>query len=226
VTDFPRELAQRYPGVAFDPRLDVQPESPRRLEVYLCRAVEADDGLARVHFDRLYIEPLTLDDDVKQLLRHKLLLEGGRLSSYTGRGELAQWVKAIGARLRVDVLRAGREDAVEDRMLEALVPASANSELEHLKQDARKALRDALYDGLEALDSRERLFVQHYHLDGLTLTAIGEMYGVAPSTVMRALERARLRLKEVAHAWLAQTHGLSPTALDSLVRAAGSHFEP
>lgn len=225
MTQLAGEVSARFPGIALDPRLleaVAQMAGQRRAEVYLCRAIEAGDTCAREHFELRFVQPLPVDDDVKQLVRQKLLTEPKRLAGYTGRGDLSQWLKAICARTQIDVQRAGREDAVEERVLDALMPDSSTPEVALLKRQARAALRDALHDALGRLDTRERLFVQHHYLDGLTLTAIGTMYAVAPSTVMRALDRVRHHLKDATIALLVERHGGS---VESLVRAAGSHFE-
>jgi|GEM_PF-2209763 len=225
MTQLAGEVGARFPGVALDPRLleaVARSVKERHAEVYLCRAIEAGDPCAREHFERRFVQPLPVDDDVKQLVRQKLLTEPKRLASYTGRGGLAQWLRAICARTQIDVQRAGREDAVEDRVLEVMLPTTATPEVALLKHQARGALREALHEALGRLDPRERLFVQHHYLDGLTLTAIGAMYGVAASTVMRALDRVRDNLKDATLALLIERHGGS---VESLVRAAGSHFE-
>ncbi len=217
------EIAARFPGISIDERLiGAVAATGRPAEVYLCRAIEAGDAVARDHFERGFVQPLPVDDDVKQLVRQRLFRQPEKLAGFTGRGGLAQWLKAICARTQIDVQRAGREVAVEQRVLDALVPASAGPEIALLKQQARAALRAAVREALAGLGAREQLFVQHHYLDGLTLTAIGSMYGVSPSTVMRALDRVRVQLKDAAMALLVERHGGS---IDSLVRAAGSHFE-
>lgn len=223
MTQLAGEVSARFPGVAIDERLlSSVPPGERGAEVYLCRAIEAGDVRAREHFERGFVQPLPVDDDVKQLVRQKLLTDPKRLAGFTGRGALSQWLKAICARTQIDVQRAGREDAVEQRVLDVLLPVSASPEIALLKNQARASLRDALHEALSRLDTRERLFVQHHYLDGLTLTAIGTMYSVAPSTVMRALDRVRVHLKDATIALLVERHGGS---VESLVRAAGSHFE-
>lgn len=219
------EVAARFPGIGLDERLLAEVAVAavgRPAEVYLCRAIAAGDLAARAHFERGFVQPLPIDDDVKQLVRQRLLTQPAKLAGYTGRGDLSQWLKAVCARTQIDVQRAGREEAVEQRVLDALVPASASPEVALVKQQARAALHAAVREALAGLAAREQLFVQHHYLDGLTLTAIGAMYGVAPSTVMRALDRVRARLKDETIALLVERHGGS---VESLVRAAGSHFE-
>lgn len=200
-------------------------ETPdRTAELELCRACAQGDAAAQATFEARYVATLSADDEVKQVVLQKLLV-GGRLRDYSGRGELGRWVKAVAARVTVDLKRGQREEAVEERVLEAMLPG-AQPEMETLRAEARATLSEAVRTALEGLEPRERLFVQHYHLDGMTLQAIGELYGVVPSTVMRALDKARERMGALARRHLAERHGLGTQSIDSLVRAVQSHYEP
>ncbi|MCU0697133.1 MAG: sigma-70 family RNA polymerase sigma factor [Myxococcaceae bacterium] len=164
---------------------------------------------------------LPVSDEARQLLRHRALVDR-KLEAYDGRGPLRAWLKTVALRLEVDLTRAHREDAVEDRVLDALMPPSAHLEAELVRSQSRQALREAVRASLASMSERERLWIQHHYLDGLTLTAIGKVYGVAPSTVMRALERALATLRSLVRDNLRQAHGLGLTSLDSLVRAGVS----
>jgi RNA polymerase sigma-70 factor, ECF subfamily len=168
-------------------------------------------------FDAL-VSSLPVSDDARQAVRHKALVDG-RLKEFDGRGALRSWLKTVALRLEVDLQRASKEDAVEDRVLDALLPASEHLEAQLVTNEARRLLRDAVRHALEGLAPREKLWVQHYHLDGMTLTAIGVLYSVAPSTVMRALERALEQLRSLVREHLVETHQLGLASLNSLVRA-------
>jgi RNA polymerase sigma-70 factor, ECF subfamily len=168
-------------------------------------------------FDAL-VSSLPVSDDARQAVRHKALVDG-RLKEFDGRGALRSWLKTVALRLEVDLQRASKEDAVEDRVLDALLPASEHLEAQLVTNEARRLLREAVRHALEGLAPREKLWVQHYHLDGMTLTAIGVLYSVAPSTVMRALERALEQLRSLVREHLVETHQLGLASLNSLVRA-------
>lgn len=84
--------------------------------------------------------------------------------------------------------------------------------------EARALMKKALAAALEKVSARERLWVQHYHLDGMTLTAIARLYAVAPSTVMRAIDRSLEELRALAREHLSKTHRLGLASLESLVR--------
>ncbi|MDX2014073.1 MAG: sigma-70 family RNA polymerase sigma factor [Myxococcaceae bacterium] len=167
------------------------------------------------------VSTLPVSDEARQVLRHRALVDR-KLEAFDGRGPLRTWLKTVALRLEVDLTRAHRDDAVEDRVLEALMPPSAHLEAELVRSQSRQALREAVRTSLDSLTERERLWIQHHYLDGLTLTAIGKVHGVAPSTVMRALEKAVVTLQGLVRAHLRQVHGLGLTSLDSLVRAGVS----
>lgn len=168
-------------------------------------------------FDAL-VASLPVSDDARQAVRKKALVDG-RLKEFDGRGALRSWLKTVALRLEVDLQRASKEDAVEDRVLDALLPASEHLEAQLVTNEARRLLREAVRHALGGLAPREKLWVQHYHLDGMTLTAIGVLYSVAPSTVMRALERALEQLRSLVREHLVETHQLGLASLNSLVRA-------
>lgn len=190
--------------------------APRVTELELCQACLAGDDDALRALD-VHVRALPVDDDVKQALRHKLLVEK-KLGEFSGTGSLPRWLKTVAARLAVDLRRGSREDAVEDAVLTALLPPTGNLESQAVTVQAREVLREAVHAALGALPDRDRLFVQHYHLDGMTLTAIGQLYSVAPSTVMRSLDRTVERIRELVRDHLAKAHGLEQASIDSLVR--------
>jgi RNA polymerase sigma-70 factor, ECF subfamily len=169
----------------------------------------------------LLFATLPVSDEARQVVRHRVLVDR-KLEAYDGRGPLRAWLKTVALRLEVDLTRKSREESVEDRVLDALMPPSAHLEAELVRSESRQALRDAVRTSLASMHERERLWIQHHYLDGLTLSAIGKVYGVAPSTVMRALEKAVATLRDLVRDHLRQAHGLGLTSLDSLVRAGVS----
>lgn len=193
-----------------------QPPVNASSELELCAACLSGDDASLRALDAM-IRALDVSDDAKQVLRHKLLVDR-KLAEFGGKGSLGRWLKTVGARLAVDLARSSREDAADDKVLDALLPPTGNLESQAVTAQARSTLRDAVQAVLASLPDRDRLFMQHYHLDGMTLTAIGQLYGVAPSTVMRSLDRCLERVREQVRHHLAQVHGLGDASVDSLVR--------
>jgi RNA polymerase sigma-70 factor (ECF subfamily) len=190
------------------------------VDLELAQRATAGDASALQAVDAL-VSTLPVSDEARQVVRHRVLVDG-RLREFAGKGSLRSWLKAVALRVEVDLRRANREDAMEDSVLDQLVPPSAHAEKSLVDAEARAVLRSALHEALKALPERERLYVQHYHLDGLTLTRIGMLYGVAPSTVMRTLARTMEQLRDLVREHLVATHHLGLASLESLVRAGAA----
>lgn len=189
-------------------------------DLELARGALSGDADCLRAFETLVLG-LPVSDEARQAVRQRALVEG-KLRDYDGRGPLRSWLKTVALRLEVDLKRGQREDAVEDRVLDALLPSSTHLEAELVVSESRRLLRDGVRAALLAMSDRERVWIQHHYLDSMTLTAIGQLYGVAPSTVMRALDKAVLELRRHVRDYLRNTHQLGLTSLDSLVRAGVS----
>ncbi len=185
-------------------------------DVELAQACLAGDRRALEHLDGLICQ-IAPHDELRQAVRQRLLVEGG-LAKFQGRSTLWRWLQTVTARLEVDLRRANRDEAVENPVLEALMPAAPHGEAQLIDSQAREAITRAMKEALGQLEPRDRLFVQHAYLDGMSLTAIGQIYGVAPSTVMRAIDRSLATLREAARQCLSQHQALSGQSLESLVR--------
>lgn len=182
----------------------------------LARGALAGEAECLRAFEAL-VQGLPVSDEARQAVRNRALVDG-KLREFDGRGPLRAWLKTVALRLEVDLTRGQREDAVEDRVLDLLLPPSTHLEAELVVSESRRLLRDGVRAALLKMTDRERLWVQHHYLDDMTLTAIGRLYSVAPSTVMRALDKAVLELRRQVRDYLRDEHQLGLTSLDSLVR--------
>lgn len=201
-------------------------EASRWAELYLCCACVRQDERALAAFDARYIAPLRESDDVKQTLRERLLMPPFRVREFAGRGELRRWVRAAAARAEVDAQRKVREEPVEERLFDALRLTTTHPELAGLKHTGRAQLQSAFAQAVGELEPRDRLFLQHYYLDGMGLVEIGNLYRVVASTVSRSLARTRAELAERIRAHLGSQLGLSAAGVESLVRLLHSQYEP
>lgn len=190
--------------------------TPCMSEIEFARACLAGDTSELSRLDGL-VRSVCRNDEVHQAVMQKLLVDR-RLEQFDGRSSLGRWLRTVAARLQVDLVRASREDAVEARVLESLLPPGNHLEAQIVGLEARTALQAALREALLTLTKRDQLFVQHAYLDGLTLTAIGQLYQVAPSTVMRAIDRSLAVLRTAAKTHLAQVMKLGARSVESLVR--------
>ena len=166
-------------------------------------------------------------DEVLQQLREKLLVgPSPRIATYDGAGPLMSWLRAAAVRTALNARRPGaREVAADDEALEALPLAGPDPELAAVRGQHRAVFSEAFRAALATLTPRERNLLRLQALDGLSLSAIGEMYGVNKSTVSRWLAHAHEALLAATREGLAQRLALDPAALDSLLKAMRSSLD-
>jgi RNA polymerase sigma-70 factor (ECF subfamily) len=178
------------------------------------RAADAMDptGNAREIADALYADlyGVTERDGVRRsLLRH-----------YHGRSRLATWLRAVLSQRFVDRLRATRRDApLPDDESPAPLPSAApppDPERERFTALVHRALGAAI----AALDPRDRLRLDFYYVQQLTLAAIGRLLGEHEATVSRHLTRTRRAIRDGVERALRDEHGLDDGAIAECVRVA------
>lgn len=111
-----------------------------------------------------------------------------KLLSYSGRGSLEGWLRAVMTREHVDRLRASRRLT----NLDSEVELRAVSE----RYSADERLAAAVDAALCILKSDERFLLASYYLDGRTLAEIGRAVQVHESTVSRRMEKLVVRLRK------------------------------
>ena len=160
------------------------------------RAIAAFDQAHAAVLERLLHRFHRLDaDELKQRLRVKLFVgDAPRIRDYSGHGPLENWVKVIAARTFVDVAReAGREPT--DPMPEH--PDADDPALAARRAEVVAAVKHALDTAINGLPPRERTYLRHVIVDGLTQEQIASIYAVHRVTVARVLAAAREQLHEV-----------------------------
>lgn len=169
-------------------------------------------------------------DDALQGLREKLLVPrdgvAGKLAEYGGRGSLGAWLKVVAVRHALSWLRARGADATpatEDEILD--LPGSLEPEIEILRAHYTPAFKAAFQGALEELGARERTLLRLQFLEGRTVDAIGEIYGVHRATAARWVAGAREALLDRTRQKLAARLGLPVSQLDSIVDLVRSHVE-
>jgi RNA polymerase sigma-70 factor (ECF subfamily) len=141
----------------------------------------------------------TLVDEVRQLLRHKLLVGGEakpRISEYSGRGDLRAWLRAVAAHTALNRMRDERRwQPLDTDMSDALACPAASPELQVIKDRYRADFRDAFAAAMGELESRERNVLRLHYLDGLTLDQVAGVLSVHRATVTQWLSAARNKLR-------------------------------
>lgn len=169
-------------------------------------------------------------DELRQVLRQRLLVpvDGAppKLASYSGRGPLGQWVRAVALRLHIDQQRAApREQPLGEAPAELAERLSADPELAFIRDRHQKDFRVAFRAALGRLEARERNLLRLHHVHGLSMDSVGATYQAPRSTVARWIARARERLLALTREELTVRLGLTPDELDSMLRLVSSQLD-
>jgi RNA polymerase sigma-70 factor (ECF subfamily) len=211
-------------------------------DLYLAYACGAGDHAALAAFEAEIVAkvpsyvrrlrlPSTVVDEVKQLLRAKLLMAGPngappKVLGYSGRGKLASWVRVGAIRAAFDLCRDDARNPGSPMHDDAtdLVGSAPDPEVELLRIRYREHFEQAVCDAVAALPARQRALLRLQHVDGLNGEQIGGIYGVNRSTVSRWLASAHQDLLAGIRGLLMKRAGLTPSEFDSLARLVMSHL--
>jgi len=242
-----------WPGTALDDaaflehvaaRLDApSPEALDALHIddlFLACACLHGDALALQHFERFALAPAVAAlvdadmarDEVLQQLRVRLLVaEGGappRIDQYSGRGSLRGWARIAVLRSIKDERRArsrrGHAQALADDLL-GDPGAIADPELDQIRAHHGAAFRAAFASAVAQLSPESRRLLRQHHLHGLTLDALGQIYGVHRVTAARRLAKARADLLEDTRRELVRRLKIDRAELDRTVALLMSRLE-
>ena len=172
------------------------------------------------------VSPAFFDEVEQRLWDASLVGAAPKLASYSGQGALAGWVGIAAQRIALMLRRheAAEERAADGLAAEAQVLAD-DPELAFIKGKLRDQFQGALRRGLAALEDRERMIYRLHLLDGLTVEAIGKIYGVSHSTVSRWLARARESVIREAQRVLRDEMRLSPAEFESVAALVVSQLD-
>lgn len=216
--DFAAELARR--GAA--------PPGERHLaELALAFACSRGDPAALLHFERSYFTQArrsllklrlspTLADDVLGWMRFELFVrpEGPVIASYTGRGDLGAWVRAIAVHEAVKRERKARREVTPDALAELPMP---EPELLAMRGAYGAELTRALSDSFHALAADDRTLLRRYFLDGLTIDMLAKLYQIHRATAARRVAAARTELVDRVRRTLARDLALSEAGVDQII---------
>jgi RNA polymerase sigma-70 factor (ECF subfamily) len=172
----------------------------------LYRAADAIDprGSARDLADSLYADLFGLQQ--REGVRQSLF------RYFHGRSSLSTWLRAVLSQRYIDRLREGRrlEELPDESTTAAPMPAGS--------PDAERArfarvMRSALTTAVAALPPRDRLRLNHYYAQELTLASIGRLLDEHEATVSRHLARTRRDLRQEVERRLRADHGLDEPAI-------------
>ena len=110
-----------------------------------------------------------------------------KLTSFTGRGSLEGWLRAVLAQEYVNRFRRGQRLVSLEEQAEAGAQFEAETPDPTQAVDAR--LREATDQALGSLDAEDKFILANYYLDDRTLAEIARLVGVHESTISRKLEK-------------------------------------
>ena len=223
--------------VAEDP--DAQVDQLHDADLYLAIALaEGDDAAVKAFEDKLVPQidvalrrmrlPGGSVDEVKQALRFELLVNDGapKIADYAGRGELAAWVRISATRKALKIVRkAGREDTLDDVLLEHWPGSTPDPEHKHLRARYTAELKQAIRDAFASLEVRQRNLLRQHILDELTIDDLAKLYRVHRATCARWLADARGELGKQTRKRLVGALKMPQKELESLLRFLDSDIE-
>lgn len=169
-------------------------------------------------------------EEVKQTLRVQLFVAPAEdaapmITNYSGRGSLRNWVRIIAVRTAGKLMDRGkREVLLTESVMDGMLPASDNLELDFLKRTYRDQFRTAFQNALQSLSSRERNLLGHHFVDRLNIDEIGTLYSVHRATAARWLVRARESLLKRTRQALMQQIQVNRAEYDSIIRLIESQL--
>lgn len=170
--------------------------------------IARDDAAARELADSLYAD-----------LYATRVRDGERtskLNSYTGRGSLEGWLRAVLAQEYVNRYRKGRKLVSLEEEEEDGGQFAAPAPQPEVAVDSR--LESATDEVLAALSAEDRTILASYFLDERTLAEIGRMLGVHESTISRKVEKLTRALRKQIVAGLSR-RGMSRRQAEEAMEA-------
>ena len=163
----------------------------------------------------------------------------GKLAYYSGRGSLADWLRAVVTQLAIDQHRKQsrlvqtEEDADFDRIIQQGQDENewsghgslVNPELEISKKLAGAEMQKALAKSIKQLSAEDRLLVKLYYFDGLRLREAGAVLGVHEATASRRLTRIHADLRRQVENTLIEEKGWSKLETQRAFSDIALHLE-
>ena len=161
-------------------------------------SIASEDSAARELADSLYADLYgTRSADGRRI---------SKLDSFTGRGSLEGWLRAVLAQEYVNRHRRQQRLVSLEEQTDAGVQFRADERDPSQTHDPR--LEEATDQALAALPGEDKFMLAGYYLDGRTLAEIARLLGVHESTISRRMERITTALRKSILVRLLK-HGMS-----------------
>lgn len=156
-----------------------------------------------------------------------------KLAHYSGRGSLGGWLRAVVYQCFIDRKRQTSrfeqiEEASEFERLANHAAHNGNGSLQvHLPapddiEDTRlrRATEEAMTRAIAELDPRDRLMLNYYYFDDLTLREIGLLMNVHEATISRWLAKSQREVKRKTEEILQRNYGLRRAEVSECLQIA------
>jgi RNA polymerase sigma-70 factor, ECF subfamily len=144
-----------------------------------------------------------------------------KLDSFTGRGSLEGWLRAVLAQDYVNRFRKQQHTVSLDEQLDA--GAQLKAEEPNPAQALDPRLEEATDQALASLAAEDKFILARHFLDGRTLAEIARLLGVHESTVSRRIEKITTSLRKSILAALAKS-GMSSKEARQTMEVEVSEF--
>jgi RNA polymerase sigma-70 factor (ECF subfamily) len=200
------------------------------------RALTKDEAEAEDLAQSLYAELFGLRIEAGQ--------DGGdrrmsKLAHYSGRGSLGGWLRAVVYQSFIDRKRqSARFEQVEDaaefdrlathaRGTPALAAQNGSLVSAHTRrpddlEDERlqRLTEEAMKEAFASLEARDRLLLNYYYFDEMTLREIGLLMNVHEATISRWLAKAQQTVRKRTEELLQRKHGLRRAEVSECLQLA------
>jgi RNA polymerase sigma-70 factor (ECF subfamily) len=176
-------------------------------------SIAAEDSAARDLADSLHADLYgTRTSDGRRV---------SKLESFTGRGSLEGWLRAVLAQEYVNRYRRQQRLVSLEEQTEAGVQFQAEEPDPALALDSR--LEEATDQALASLAAEDKFILASYYLDGGTLAEIARLLGVHESTVSRRLDKITISTRKAILAGLIK-RGMSSREAEQTMQVEVSEF--
>jgi len=176
-------------------------------------SIAPEDSAARDLADSLYADLYgTRTSDGRRV---------SKLESFTGRGSLEGWLRAVLAQEYVNRYRRQQRLVSLEEQTEAGVQFRAEEPDPALALDSR--LEETTDQALASLAAEDKFILASYYLDGRTLAEIARLLGVHESTVSRRLDKITTSTRKAILAGLIK-RGMSSREAEQTMQVEVSEF--
>jgi RNA polymerase sigma-70 factor len=162
-------------------------------------------------------------DDLSQEIIARMLNERTRLAGYGGRCSLAGWLRVVVSHAAVDHFRkSARNVSLEELQNDEgeMVPSFSNEIDDPEVEDSKWAqvVSMIVSEAMSKLSASNRLMLALYYLNGVSLKAIGNQFGIHEATISRWMDRLRRDLRSDVERELKKKHGLRTNEIGAVFK--------